>query len=321
MKRLAKLAFAAIALALLIRFVSPEALLAALRQADGRWVTAGMALLYTSQLLGSLNFHQILVARGARLGRMDVVRADLAGQFYALGLPGGLVVGAGIRLVHLARQGNMGKLLAGLLSSRLLETLTYAVTTALLLPVVAQRLGAPWPLWAAIGATVLVAGTGYAASWSRPLGIRFRLLLRRLPSAGMLGRRLGATRWQNSSLPLSRHLSILALAGLRHLVGGAGLTAIIYGLGAGLIPEAAFWTRSMTGIAMLLPVSIGGLGVRESIFIVMLAPFGVPAPAAMAASLVVFGGLLGLALLGAVSELDSSLRTPAARRAAAIDKS
>ena len=89
MKRLAKLAFAAVALALLIRFVSPEALLAALRQADGRWVTAGIALLYTSQLLGSLNFHQILVARSARLGRMDVVRADLAGQFYALGLPGG----------------------------------------------------------------------------------------------------------------------------------------------------------------------------------------------------------------------------------------
>ena len=160
MKRLAKLAFAAVALALLIRFVSPEALLAALRQADGRWVTAGIALLYTSQLLGSLNFHQILVARSARLGRMDVVRADLAGQFYALGLPGGLVVGAGIRLVHLARRGNMGKLLAGLVSSRLLETLTYAVTAALLLPFMAQRLGAAWLLWAAVGAILLVAGTG-----------------------------------------------------------------------------------------------------------------------------------------------------------------
>ena len=87
----------------------------------------------------------------------------------------------------------------------------------------AQRLGAAWLLWAAVGAILLVAGTGYAASWSRPLGIRFRLLLRRLPWAGALGRRLGATRYQKSSLPLLRHLSILALACLRHLVGGAGL--------------------------------------------------------------------------------------------------
>lgn len=321
MKRPIRLALAVVALGALVHYVSPGALVDSMREADLGWIALGVGLYYASQLVGTLNFHQILVARGASVSRIDVLRADLAGYFYALGLPGGPVVGAAVRLLHLARHANVARLLAGVVSNRLLEILAATTAAAIAFPFVVGRLPTPW-LWTAIMAVVLVAAAlAYAASWNRALGVRCRRLLRRLSLPARLRHRIGASRWQGASVPLSRHLSIGAVSCLRQILGGGGLTAMAYGLGAGFIPDVTFWVRAMLGIVMLLPLTTLGLGLRETALVVLLAPFGVPASTSMALGLVYFAAMLGLALLGAVSEFASGMRPTERRPAPGADES
>jgi len=50
-------------------------------------------------------------------------------------------------------------------------------------------------------------------------------------------------------------------------------------------PGAAIWLVLAGSLSMLLPISINSLGVLESVFIVVLAAYAVPAPTALAVAL------------------------------------
>jgi len=52
-------------------------------------------------------------------------------------------------------------------------------------------------------------------------------------------------------------------------------------------------------IAQVLPISLGGLGVREGAFVLFLGPLGVEASQAVALGLLVYGLNLAVSLLGA----------------------
>jgi len=95
-------------------------------------------------------------------------------------------------------------------------------------------------------------------------------------------------------------LSIVVGAGYQLLC--VGLTAV---LAAGLGIEVSFvdlcWIFGVISVLLFLPISIGGLGVREGGFVGLLAGLGVAGDQAMALSLACFGvevvqGLAGLAV-------------------------
>ncbi len=54
----------------------------------------------------------------------------------------------------------------------------------------------------------------------------------------------------------------------------------------------------LTLFVMLLPISINGIGLRESIFVLILAPWGVEKPEALALAWLAYGCLVGQGLLG-----------------------
>jgi uncharacterized membrane protein YbhN (UPF0104 family) len=316
-RRLAHLAFAAMALTLLVGLVSLSTLVRTLAGADLRWLAAALGLYLAGQLVGSLNFHQILHARGAVLSRLDVARADVAGFLYGLSLPGGLAVGGAVRLLHLARNSAASVVLAGLLSSRLLEILCHALIAAATLPLVVGRLGAPGACWVMILGLLVAASAAYAASWHRGMAARFLLLLRRAPLPRLAHRSLRRAMVRLARAPdvsSGKQAAILACAVTRHLLGGLVLLALAQALGAALVPAAAFWVRAVTGIVMLMPITVAGLGVREAAFVVLMAPFGVPAATALAMGLLLFLGTVVLALLGAVSEIEAAVQVSPARR-------
>jgi uncharacterized membrane protein YbhN (UPF0104 family) len=68
----------------------------------------------------------------------------------------------------------------------------------------------------------------------------------------------------------------------------------------------AVWFLVYAGVALLLllPVSIAGLGLREGGYVGLLGLFGVPAPQALALSLMLFAYTLFGALLGWLAELS-----------------
>ena len=66
-------------------------------------------------------------------------------------------------------------------------------------------------------------------------------------------------------------------------------------------PTAVLAFMPAVAIAQVLPISLGGLGVREGAFVLFLGPLGVPAGQAVALGLLVYGLNLAVSLLGAPS--------------------
>jgi uncharacterized membrane protein YbhN (UPF0104 family) len=269
-----------------------------------------LAFYLASHIVGSLTFHRLLIARRVRVSRLEVLKADLAGQLYGLGLPGGLAAGGAIRLWRLAgKHGRTSSVLGGLATSRLLEVLCQAVIASAMLPLVAGRLESP-ALWSVPVAGLLAAAlAAYSIAWSPRLLLRAAIALnRRLPH----GWRPRARRIVLGLISVRRpgfsgHAIILAQGLSRHLLGAVAVVLIAWALHAELALSAALWARAFVSIVMLLPLSIAGMGVREAGYVLMLAPFGVPPATALALGLLVFVGLVILALAGALVELSTAL--------------
>jgi hypothetical protein len=83
------------------------------------------------------------------------------------------------------------------------------------------------------------------------------------------------------------------------VVASAFLAARALGLDVG--PTAILAFMPAVAIAQVLPISLGGLGVREGAFVLFLHPLGVARGEAIALGLVFYGMNLAVSLLGAPS--------------------
>jgi len=80
-------------------------------------------------------------------------------------------------------------------------------------------------------------------------------------------------------------------------------------------PQVSFvavaFVRSITVILLMLPVSVGGLGVRELVFFTLFPLFGVSSEAALTSSLILFGVQLVVSAIGGLIELENWFRPKA----------
>jgi len=84
-------------------------------------------------------------------------------------------------------------------------------------------------------------------------------------------------------------------------------------LGAGLGMSVSFaamgWVRSVVVLITVLPISIGGLGVREGALVFTLQAYGVASHEALALAILIFATtILAPGLLGGILEAIRSLR-------------
>lgn len=156
-----------------------------------------------------------------------------------------------------------------------------------------------------LGGTVTAAGMLFAIAgptFLERLGARFARLARPLAALAAVSRRrdilLGAIAW-------SVVLQAVSIA-MSWLVGRA--------LGID-VPLAAYLALvPLVWILTMLPISLGGLGVREAAFAFLFARIGATSEAGLLVSLGTYASILFPALLGAVLLLDQSVRR-AVRRA------
>lgn len=310
--RIARAIFAAIAAILLISLVPPAEVFRTLVDADPSWLVVAAILLATATTLGTISFRRLLAARGVNARFGAVLATDLAGHFYALSLPGGVAIGGAMRLLRLSGpRASTASVLSAIIASRLLDIICGALVAIIVFPFIAHDFKAVGPWLVLLGAILFSALLAYGMAASR--GVRWwiiavlarnpRLLpiLRRRMRAGMLW--LGRIRRFDPRAELATVLYVLA----RHLVGGAATTALLWAVHVDLSYGAALWARVVTGLAMLLPLSIAGLGIREGSLILLLAPFGVSSASAVAVSLVLLCYQLLLGAIGGLIELAAGL--------------
>jgi glycosyltransferase 2 family protein len=296
-----RLAGSAIMLALLLLVVPFDDIMAALRRVPpGVWVGAlGGYLL--AHMVGVCKWLLLINTAGAGLGFLQAVRCYYYGLFGNVFLPsvvGGDVVRAALAM-KFARSSH--GLLLGSFADRLIDTIGLAAVAgigALLLPTALDPQSRD--VFIGIAVVFVLLGVGGVAALLllpvvRKLSFKRRRLLIKVRTAFReLSRRPGRV---VSAMLLGMLLQVLLIA-LNVWLGEA------VGIRISFVVWLVVWP--LAKIAALLPLTQGGIGVREGALVILFQPFGVSAAAAMATGLiftavVMTGGLLsgvGAFLLG-----------------------
>lgn len=287
-------------LAVLFRRVHLGSLLPEWSVARVAWLGAALLVTAAGIVLSAVRWRAVLAALGLRAGVPRLLHHYLAGLFVGNFLPS-TIGGDVLRVRRLSAENGSG---ADTFASVVLERLTGWIV----LPVITL---------VALGLNPGLRELGTASALAAGLAVSTLVLLCVLllvvahPRIG--GRLADREGWQRFAgavhLGLDRFrrnpgsvLGVLATGFAYQLV--VVLAAFLAARALGIDPvgiTATLVFMPAVAIAQVLPISLGGLGVREGAFVVFLDPLGVERGQAIALGLLVYGLNLAVSLLGAPS--------------------
>jgi uncharacterized protein (TIRG00374 family) len=231
-------------------------------------------------LLGAAKWRILINAGRNILGTGQSIQCYAAGLFANLCLPG--IVGGDILRAGLAQK--VGGRPAPVILGSVLDRVMDVVTLGILIAGGSIALGAVHQSkWTAALAAVAIGGLGLGAV-VLPL-VLLRSSVRRWPTKW----RRPVRRMQAAIRSLFRRPGVWATAQLYSLTiqGGFVLLNAAIGWSLGIDAPLAAWFVAwpMAKLAGLIPISLGGLAVREAALASLLLPFGVSASLGVAASL------------------------------------
>ncbi|HEX5537591.1 MAG TPA: lysylphosphatidylglycerol synthase transmembrane domain-containing protein [Sphingobium sp.] len=253
----------------------------------------------------------MLIGADIRFGQ--AFRAHLAGLGANLALPGvagGDVVRAGLVL---SASGDKGRLAIGSLADRLIDTISLGLVA----------LGGAWFAFQPDGQTAMLTAAGVAVAlvlavlMLRYLAAPLGGLATRIAGDGKVGRLLA--RAMAILADLGRQPGLLLACLLLSLLVQSLFVAIniAFALALGMtIPAAAwFYAWAAAKIIAILPISLGGLGVREASMAALLSPFGASYGAVIAVGLIwqtvlYASGIVGIAIQSGFSAVARPAGSP-----------
>jgi uncharacterized membrane protein YbhN (UPF0104 family) len=293
-----RVAAALAAVALLTFWLPTEDLLeAASSVSPWAWVASIVGFL-ALHVLGASKWFILMGAAGADIRFADAVRSHLAGLFGNLFLPS-VIGGDALRVgTAVGRAGKPEGVVSATVVDRALDMAVLGLLAAI------------------SGALASAEGQGGLREAGLLLGLLSIGLVVAWITLGVLSKRWDESKpggrfvrkLRMASLELAGRPGAVALAGAGTILVQSGLVIIAWriGLACGIDVGLAVWAFGWTlgKVAAVLPLTQGGIGVREAALASVLAPFGVPAAQSVAAGLVfecviIAGGLIG----GAISWL------------------
>lgn len=280
-----------------------------LERADWRWWCGGLVVGLAVQVVGGIRWAALARPLGFQLSSAAFVWRFFEGSFFSLCLPSS--IGGDVVKAYRLGETTPRRLLAAcsVLADRLtgVSALGALAVTALL--VTRLDLGIPATL-------------GVAAALMGLAMLVFRI------AAGAIDRLLGLLREGSAArqfvaqlLPYQKRPALLSRALAWSLVvqmGGSVSVALLaralrVAELSGLPLTVWFTVVPLVSLAIVLPVSINGIGLRETALVTLLAPHGVPREAAVALGLVWLGSQVLVGLVGGVLFLIErrSVRAPA----------
>jgi len=300
---LVKLLVSAGLLSLIFSMVPLTGVAQAFQTAVWGFVAAGILIMALSRYVKSVQMYFITRHLNITLSPGRIFVVNLITSFYGLFLPGVLAGGA-IRWYHFSRQDNMpAQALAAIILNRVLET-SMLICLGLGFWLIDSKASDSISMEVLLLLTV-VSLLVYMISFSR----RIHKWLLRLTDfrlvplwIGTRAEKVLSALGRYEDLPRSRHLTILLLGVACQFLGLATLYLLSLALGLNVEIATLGWIRSIVAIAMFIPASIGGLGVREATFIAFLIPYGIATNDALTLSLLVFASGLIFSFAGGIVE-------------------
>jgi uncharacterized membrane protein YbhN (UPF0104 family) len=279
----------------LLTFIPFDAVADAVRRTSP-WVwMASLAVFFAGHYVNALKLRLLVGPSDTPVS--TYVQAQYAGLVANLGLPG-LAGGDLVRAAYLAPTVGAARVALGSVADRLIDTVTVLLLVIVALPLagvppaltgVVER-SAWWIAGAGTAALVLVAGL----VWLRPHE-RLAKVIDRV-RAELRTRRSGIAGAAAMSLAVQSTF-VMTNVWLASQVGVSTAVA------------AWFVAWPLSKLIAILPISLGGIGVREAALVSLLAPYGAPREAVLASGILWQGVLAASGLVGLL--VTQALRRPA----------
>jgi len=262
------------------------------------WILVALLAYTFGQVLNGLAWRHLLNRAGGQVTVRDMLLHDLSSVFWCSVLPGG-IVGELVKGVRLARDAHPGSVAVSIAAARL----TGGMVACLL-----ALASLPWSgfggLHGAVGAVALVGTAGAGA---------VGLVALRLGPAALPGR---FAAWvPEGAFPTPRALGVAFLLALAtHSAFALVFSACFAAAGTWASFPAGAVLCALTSVAQILPLSVGGVGVRE-LTVSTLGLALVPEATADAAAIAIAIVFTTFVALGGAVELwrTVALRGPAGR--------
>lgn len=291
-----KIVLTAAILAVTLGIVGLDRIGDALRRLDAATWLLALGICVSTHLLATFKWRFFLRLSGASLPFRDGVRCYAAGLFANLCLPtmiGGDVLRAGLAMAETRKRtavvlGSLVDRSADLVGLGLLGLLGFLIALRPAAPHHSDDAATRWTPFVVLAVAVVL---GIAAivvlrkRW-RPTGKAKKILIEVLIAFRRLKDRTPALA---AGLAFSTALQFFLLLANRELGRSIGMTT-----------DLGIWlfVWPLAKLVAMLPISIGGIGVREAAFLGLARPFGIVESMAVASSLAWQAVLLALGLLG-----------------------
>lgn len=299
------------ALALLVMRSNAQGLIEALRNTQVGYLPLAVAASFAVTWLMAYRWRAILVAKGLQLGTRRLFVYYLIGIFFTSFVPGGGVSGDVARLIYVDREVRDKSLVLSTLVYERLIGVFILLLIGLAATLMTRAYGQGDPMiyvseaFLALGfVAILTLMTGYVSSrlarLMRAIGRRLKVV--RLAEAG--ARTLESISELRRDGELLFRTSLISV--LIRIVWSLGcyLVAWAMGLPIGLLTVFAF--MSLVDLVRLMPVSIGGLGVREWAIVVLFAGLGITREQALTFSILAFAPIYANAFVGGLLYISRS---------------
>lgn len=295
-------AVSVIGVAILVAVIPMRAVVDALARIQlSTWVVCA-GVFFAGHYCNAVKLHFLLGRHETPLS--SCVRAQYAGLVANLGLPG-LAGGDLVRGAYLAPTVGAKRVALASVADRVIDLLSVATLVVAALPFAGMPVGFDVGVkvaWWSVVAAVSVAAVAVAVLWLRP---------DRIPPDVVAF--LRSRRWA-----LVGAVSISLLVQSTFVLVNVWLARQV-GVTIGLAPWFVAWPLSK--LIAVLPISLGGIGVREATLVSLLAPYGAPRAAVLASGIlwqavVTVTGLTGFLvtqMLPRRAPRPASIESPAAK--------
>lgn len=273
-------------LALVVALADRDAVWRTLRQVKPGWLVAAMAVASLDRLIINQRWRLLLAGRGVHISLMLAARLQLRAGFLGSFLP----TSVGVDAVRMTSLRGLGFPVADVVAATLVDRISLLAGTLLLgaamiaLFAHAMLPGAMTAIVLGLTGSMLVAGSAALHPAVRRFGretvaarapLRFRRTIHETAEAVLLYRHRHA---------LLAKLAALTIAAFAVRIWFVELIALAAGVAIPFLQLAT--VVPILWIVVMLPITIGGLGVQELGYVGLMALVGVPAPVAVSMSLI-----------------------------------
>lgn len=274
------------------------------------WLFIGLILLsFLSIFINSIKWNLLLKKQDL----FSLYKLNLISQFYTLILPG-QIAGEAIKTVILGKDKNdMEGIAVSVVVDKITGFLGLFILTIFGL-ILTKIMYPPIILWAILAASAI----GLSFLFCLQINVIFNTVNQFISLIGIKFPRFSKivqssqkvfTAWHVYSKQIMTVILSITIGILYQLTGVLLFFILSKNLNISISMIDWFWILGLLSIALFLPITIGGIGVREGTLVGILGSMGIAQEKALALSFAIFGTQIIVSLIGWVIATPRSLRT------------